>query len=312
MEQNLCSEAEGNGGLDPQMNLVEAFKVPQLEGRIRLSDLSFNCFRTLSSRKSVKKAIKNKSVFINGSQGYTADFIKGGELIEVYKAESKEIWKSINLDLEVIYEDDYLAVVNKPSGIVVSGNKKWTLENALSKNLEKSSQEDVLAHPEPIHRLDYPTSGVLLVGKTSAAVIQLNKMFEEREIKKKYHAVTIGSQGSHGTIDFPIDNKESQSEFQVLKVLESPKYKYLNLVELTPHSGRRHQLRKHLSGFGNPILGDLLYGKEGLLLKGKGLYLHASSLSFVHPITNLEMNVSVMPPSKFIKLFPDFSALVQH
>ena len=130
-------------------------------------------------------------------------------------------------------------------------------------------------------------------------------MFEEKNINKKYTAITIGNQKEKGIIDSPIDNKPSKSEFRIIKKMSSRKYGSLNLVALIPHTGRTHQLRIHMSSIENPILGDLKYGKEGLLGKGNGLYLQASYLKFMHPITNIEVEASIPLPKKFIKLFPN-------
>lgn len=283
-------------------HLIESFQVPHLEKPVRLSDLSFTYFRSLNSRKAVKNAVKQGLIFINEQHGFTADFVYGGENIQVFEAKDKKPQTTINLDLEVLYEDDYLALVNKPAGIVVSGNKNWTLEHALSGNLKPSLQEDV-TNPEPIHRLDYPTSGVLLIGKTYSMIIQLNQLFEERKIQKTYHAICIGKMKSHAFIELPIDGKTSKSEVVVMKTLASPRFTFLNLVKLTPYTGRRHQLRKHMAAIGNPILGDLDYGKEGLILRGKGLYLHASSLEFVHPVSGKRLFIEADLPKKFRKVF---------
>jgi len=283
---------------------IETHKVPQLDNRIRLSDYTPGIFKTIFSKKGIKKAIKKGWVTINGDMGYTSDYIVGGETIDLFQSKTPQNKPSIDIPLEVVYEDEYLAIINKPSGIVVSGNKKYTLENALPNTLKKSIKIDALQRAEPIHRLDYPTSGAILIGKTSQAVILLNKMFEERLIQKKYYAVTIGFQKDSGLIETPIDDKPSKSEFKVISKLASRKYESLNLVELIPHTGRRHQLRIHLALKGNPILGDIHYGKEGLIGKGNGLYLHASSLIFTHPETNKEVSVAIPLPKKFLKLFP--------
>lgn len=283
---------------------VETYTVPEMD-RVRLSDFfKKGIFKTIPSRKAMKNAIKKGFVKIDGDIGFTGDYIKGGEIIEIFQAKEQQIKPSIPLDIEVIYEDDYLAIINKPCGIVVSGNKRWTLENALPTNLKKSSKEDVLLRPEPVHRLDYPTSGALLIAKTAQAVMLLNKLFEERRIEKIYIAVTIGKLEDSGIINTPIEDKEAKTEFKISKTIESPKYEFLNLTELRPYTGRRHQLRIHMSEHGNPIFGDLIYGKEGFILKGKGLYLHSSSLSFVHPFTNEKMIINALLPKKFIKLFP--------
>ena len=286
---------------------IESYVVPEMEAVVRLSDFfKPGIFKSLSSRMAMKKAIKKGLVKIDGDIGFTGDHLKGGECIEIYQAIQQNIKPNISIKLEVIYEDDDLAVVNKPCGIVVSGNKRWTLENALSGNLKKSLKPEALLRPQPVHRLDYPTSGVLLIAKTSQAVLLLNKLFEERKIVKTYHAITIGSMNQSGLIKSAIENKEAETEFKVLENIESPKYKLLNLTELKPHTGRRHQLRIHMSESGNPIFGDLKYGKEGFILKGKGLYLHASSLSFIHPFTKEAMFIQANLPKKFTKLFPDY------
>lgn len=285
---------------------IESYTVPKLEKQVRLSDFVPGIFKTITSHQGMKKAIKGGLVKVNGSIGFTGDYIKGGEVIELYQNSSVQNQKPrIDIKLEVVFEDDYLAIINKPAGIVVSGNKKWTLENALPKNIKLSNKPTALLRPEPIHRLDYPTSGAILVGKTREAVLALNKLFEERNIEKTYFAVTIKSMPESGVIESKIDDKSAKSFYKVINSVKSPKYQFLNLVQLTPHTGRRHQLRKHMSEMGNPILGDLLYGNQGEIVKGKGLYLHAFSLNFIHPFTNETVSVSVPLPKKFDKLFID-------
>ena len=290
--------------INSKIHLIESFQVPELKKRMRLSDLSFEYFRSINSRKAVKKAVKEGRIWFNGKCGYTADFINGGETIFVYQSLIQKQQPSIDLQIEVLFEDDYLAMVNKPPGMEVSGNKRWTLEHALPNNITISTQTDALRYPEAIHRLDYPTSGLLLIGKTQSMVIALNRLFEERKIQKVYHAICIGEINGHGFIELDIDDKQSKSEFKVLQSVESPRFGFLNLVKLIPHTGRRHQLRKHLSFISNPILGDLEYGKENFVLKGKGLYLHASSLEFVHPITAEIHRTKCDLPKKFSKIFP--------
>lgn len=201
-----------------------------------------------------------------------------------------------------MFEDEYLAVIHKPAGILVSGNTFITIANALPQNLKKSKLSDATT-PQPVHRLDFPTTGILLVGKTSSSIRALNQLFENHEIQKKYFAIAIGEMEKEGTITSEIDEKESTSNYTVTKSVDSPRFEKLNLVELDPKSGRRHQLRKHLSSIGNPILGDKEYGIEGLVLNGKGLYLHAYSLEFTHPFTNEKMSLVDELPSKFTKIF---------
>ena len=113
-----------------------------------------------------------------------------------------------------------------------------------------------------------------------------------------------------GEIISEIDGKESHSIYKVIETVNSPRFNKLNLVELNPLTGRRHQLRKHLSSIGNPILGDKDYGTEGLLLNGKGLYLHAFSLRFIHPFTNEQVYFESELPERFKKIF-DISKIQQ-
>ena len=284
---------------------IESHKVPKLDNRVRLSDYTPGIFNSIFSKKGIKKAIKKGLVTINGEIGYTADYINGDETIELFQSEIPTKRPSITIPLQIVYEDDYLAIIKKPAGILVSGNKKYTIQNALSNSLKKSKQKDALVYPEPIHRLDYPTSGALLIGKTTQAVILLNKMFEQQKIKKKYLAITIGNQEEKGIIESPINEKPSKSEYKIIKSIPSRKYGCLNLVELIPHTGRTHQLRIHMSTIGNPILGDLKYGKEDLISMGNGLYLQSSHLSFIHPFTNREVETAIPLPKKFSKIFPN-------
>lgn len=286
------------------LQLLESKKLPKLEAKHRLSDLPAGMFESIVSRKAFKNAIKNGAVKLNEKLAHTADFVEGGELIEIFEEARQKASPKIDIDIEVLFEDEYLAVVNKPAGILVSGNKKWTLENALSSNLKISNQADALEYPEPIHRLDYPTSGVLLIGKTRKMVILLNHYFEERKIQKIYYAVTIGEMDTKGVCESEIENKVCKSSYQVISSIESLKYGFLNLVQLSPHTGRRHQLRIHMAEMSNPIFGDLKYGTEGMISKGNGLFLHASSLRFIHPISGKELFIEKSLPKKFLKLFP--------
>ncbi len=272
-------------------------QVPQ-----RLQEYGVGIFNSIHTKSALKKALKKKLISVDGKIATTATFIKGGELIEFKEPVKLLPEKELHLDLEVVFEDDYLAIVNKPAGILVSGNRFKTIANALQQNLKKSPLSDVVL-PQPVHRLDYPTTGLLLVGKTNSSILALNKLFENRAITKTYMAVTIGAMKEMGVINIPINDKESQSFYKVLGKVDSERFGKLNLVALRPKTGRRHQLRKHLKFIGNPILGDAEYGLPDLILKGKGLYLHAFSLAFEHPITNERLYFEKELPKKFNKLF---------
>jgi 23S rRNA pseudouridine1911/1915/1917 synthase len=283
------------------MNIRESHIVPPQEGPSRLQEYAVGIFHTITTRSAVKKAIKKELILVNGNIGVTGTYINGGEEISLLESPPKH--KAFHLQLEVLFEDDYLAIINKPAGIAVSGNSFATIDNALAQNLEPSQQEDAV-RPRPVHRLDYPTSGLLLIGKTSSSIQRLSQLFEKKEIQKTYHAITIGKMNPEGTISTPIDNKEALTQYWLLSFQSSQRFVRLNLLKLSPKTGRRHQLRKHLASLGNPILGDKEYGTQGLILHGKGLYLHASRLEFIHPFTEEIMNIKCELTKKFAKIFP--------
>lgn len=248
--------------------------------------------------------MKKRLITVNGNIASTATFIRGGETIELSIPEEKLIpKKQLIFPLKVIYEDEYLALIHKPAGILVSGNGFMTVANALDQNLKRSNQPDATL-PHPVHRLDYATTGILLCGKTSSCIRALSKRFQDKQVQKTYFAITIGEMESVGTIETPIDDKPSESHFEVIDSVPSERFGTLNLVKLSPKTGRRHQLRKHLASMGTPILGDKDYGKEGLILNGKGLYLHAYSLNFTHPKSEQTVNFTSPLPEKFEKIFP--------
>ena len=254
------------------------------------------------TKSALKKALKKKFITVNDVIASTATLIKGGECLRVSIPKEVSPNKKLALVLKVLFEDDHLAVIHKPAGILVSGNSFKTIANALAQNIEPSNLPDA-TKPQPVHRLDYATTGVLLVGKTSSSIRTLNKMFEDKKMEKTYYAVTIGEMKDEGIITTEIDNKTSQSNYKVFRTVASKKFGKLNLVQLRPHTGRRHQLRKHLSSINNPILGDAIYGIENLILKGKGLYLHSYSLDFIHPITNKHIYLKDELPQRFHKIF---------
>ena len=197
-------------------------------------------------------------------------------------------------------------MIHKPAGILVSGNTFKTIANALVQNLQISNLPDA-TKPQPVHRLDYATTGILLVGKTSSTIRALNKMFEDKKLEKTYYAITIGEMNDRGVITSEIDSKQSQTNYTLLEAVSSKRFGKLNLVQLKPQTGRRHQLRKHLSSIDNPILGDKEYGIENLILNGKGLYLHAYSLHFIHPFTNKQVYLKDEFPQRFKKIFLEVS-----
>ena len=259
-------------------------------------------FNITLTKSALKKILKKQYITVNDVTATSATFINGGETIKLYIPEEVSPKKKLVFPLEVLFEDEYLAVIHKPAAILVSGNSFKTIANALSQNIKRSKLPDVTA-PQPVHRLDFQTTGILLIGKTSSCVHALNKMFEEKQIEKTYYAVTIGEMDDQGEITSKIDGKGSRSGYTLIETVTSKRFGKLNLVRLSPQTGRRHQLRVHLSGIGNPILGDKEYGIKNLILNGKGLYLHAYSLKLIHPFTKEEIYLKDELPKKFKKIF---------
>ena len=280
------------------MKIIEKIKLNDLKDKTRLSDIGFHRFDYIHSRKALVKAIKRGDVLLNETQGYTADYVKNGDEITVIEQEQTS-FKPYQRKLDVVYEDDFLAVINKPAGVDVSGNKFRTIENMVLANIRLNKSSDGLKKLRPVHRLDNQTSGLLLIAKTSQALIELSRQFRDREITKKYRAIVVGHLPSEGKISSPINNQEAETLYTTLEYCPSLKVKEISLVELTLLTGRTHQLRIHLASLGHPILGDKLYGDPDLILSGKGLFLTASSMSFQHPSTGQKLCFSLPTPHKF-------------
>lgn len=259
-------------------------------------------FNAALTKSALKKILKKQYITVNEVVATTATYINGGECIVLSIPEEVSPKKKLIFPLEVLFEDEYLAVIHKPAGILVSGNSFKTIAHALAQNIRRSNLPDATT-PQPVHRLDYSTTGILLVGKTSSSIRALNKLFEDKAVKKSYYAVTIGEMNSRGKITSEIDGKKSQSNYTVIESVPSLRFGKLNLVQLKPQTGRRHQLRIHLASIGNPILGDKDYGIENLILNGKGLYLHAYSLKFIHPFTNEKIHLKDEFLQRFQKIF---------
>lgn len=287
------------------MKIIQQHIVTNAPNNIRLQAYGVGLFDEIPTKSAWKKAIKKGRVLVNGKQATTAHFVQKDDKIALLEKE-EVLHKIYRLDLKVGYEDDYLAIIEKPSGIAVSGNKFATIANALSPHITPSSQPDAV-RPFPVHRLDYPTSGCLMIGKTASVKRRLHQMFEEQRIEKVYRAVCVGQmEKTEGVINQSLEGKKAKTNYKVLETLISERFEVLNLVELYPTTGRKHQLRQHLFHIGNPIMGDQKYFLKDKKHQGYGLYLHALSLKFKHPITQEELLISSEMPKKFTRLFPKF------
>ena len=259
------------------------------------------------SRSHLQKLIKEGAVKVNGKEIKPKLILQGGELIEILAKEAPKLKdKAENIDLEIIYEDQDLLVVNKASGLVVhpgAGNPSGTLVNGL---LNFDSNLSYLPRAGIVHRLDKDTSGLMVVSRNEKTYLNLIDQLKERTVTRKYTALVVGEPSLSGVIDKPIgrhpkvrtkqavvsSGKEAISRFKRVKSLKG-----YSLVEVLLETGRTHQIRVHLSYLGFPIVGDNTYGGRRKYVKGtsenlrnkinqfKRQALHASSLTFIHPST---------------------------
>lgn len=205
---------------------------------------------------------------------------------------------------EIVYEDEYLLVVNKPTGLLSVPGRGPGKADCLSTRVQQTYPEARI-----VHRLDMETSGLLLFARSSDAQRQIGKLFENRKIRKTYIAVVCGKPGTDtGLIDLPLiadwpnrplqkvdfDNgKPSQTKFALLEYETNSDRTRL---QLEPVTGRSHQLRVHLSAIGHPILGDRLYHSQDTRDQPDRLMLHACGLEFNHPQTGTRLAISCPAP----------------
>ncbi|RFC53725.1 RluA family pseudouridine synthase [Brumimicrobium aurantiacum] len=277
---------------------IEKLIVEDHPTKVRIYDYLVGKLTTISSRKGIKKALSRNQVYLNGDLAKSGDFVRQGDAIVICENEIVQ-HKDFDIELNVVYEDDELAVVEKPSGIPVSGNTFKTLQNALPQHLKLSQAFDYLPAPLPVHRLDLLTHGLVVVAKTHSTRINLGKQFEKREVSKKYHAIVQGRLQGKGSLNTSIEGKQAKTYFHSLGVYPSVKNKWISLIELSPVSGRKHQLRIHLSRLGFPIIGDQRYGEKGNTLKHKGLFLAAVGIQFQHPKSGEIIDLNIPAPNKF-------------
>ncbi len=263
------------------------------------------------SRTSLKSLIVEGLVLVNGKKIKPHYCLMIDDEIEISIPPKQETClSSQNIPLEIFYEDDDVIVVNKPEGMVVhpgAGNKDATLVNALlfhTKELSDVSPE----RPGIVHRLDKETSGVMVVAKTNFAHLELAKQFKQHSIKRRYIALVKGKvEFKEGLIDVPIhrhplrrknmavsfspDAKQAQTYYKTIKRFDN-----FTLLELTPKTGRTHQLRVHLAYLKHPILGDAKYGNKNSFTR---LALHAKNLGFQHPSQKKFLEFNSPLPKEF-------------
>ncbi|MFD0861943.1 RluA family pseudouridine synthase [Sungkyunkwania multivorans] len=217
-------------------------------------------------------------------------------------------------NLQVLYEDNHLIVVNKRPGDIVQGDKTGDipLSDVVKEYLAQKYHKSGNVFLGVVHRLDRPTSGVVVFARTSKALPRLNKLFATKEAKKTYWAVVKEQPPkktdmlTHWLRRNPKQNKSYANDKEVSNskkaMLEYHVIKHLNnyhLLEVELHTGRHHQIRAQLSAIGCPIKGDLKYGSDRSNSDGS-IHLHARALSFVHPVKKDEMRFVAEPPKDAI------------
>ena len=284
------------------MKVLKSHKVNVLNRETRVLDYTLEIFNDFILTKSMmKKAFKKGLIEVDGLKARGSEWIEVGQDISLLQSEENAP-EPFEMKLEIVFEDEHLAVIVKPAGIVVSGNMYRTIVNAVQYNINKSKLPDALPWPRPIHRLDMQTSGLLIIAKSQLAAVELGKQLEEKTLKKRYRAILVGEVDNKVSFKSHIEKQTSHSELVKVKTINSIKSQQLSLVDLFPHTGRTHQLRIHTSKNGTPILGDKLYGDLENTKLHKGLFLSAVEITFKHPDTKETINLKINQPTKFDSL----------
>ncbi len=267
------------------------------------------------TRSYIKQLIDGGRVLLNGEKPKGGIIVKTGDVIDLDPPEPF-IAATPNPDIpvDIIYEDDDIAVINKPQGLTVHpapGNYNDTLVNALLARLSSLSAINGALRPGIVHRLDKNTSGVMVVAKNDKAHLSLSRQIADRAVTKIYTAIVDGHlKESEGRIDAPIgrsprdrklmavvpDGRYAVTEYSVIERLDKH-----DLVKFHILTGRTHQIRVHAKYIGHPVTGDEQYGR-GQVYGTSGQLLHSSSLTFSHPTTGNEMTFTAPLPAIFEKV----------
>ncbi len=272
------------------------------------------------TRSASQKVLADGHTLVNGSTVRKNYKIAENDVVEVELPEPTELDAvPENIPVDIVYEDEHLAVVNKPKGMVVHpapGNYTGTLVNALLYHMQgRLSSINGVIRPGIVHRIDKNTSGLLMIAKTDEAHLGLAEQIKEHSFERIYEAILVGNlKDDEGTIDAPIgrhpedrkkmaivkDAREAVTHYRVLE--RFPGYCY---VEFRLETGRTHQIRVHSKSVGHPVLGDTLYGagKTKFELQNKSIIeeqcLHARTVGFIHPVTGEKLSFTSDLPEYF-------------
>ena len=269
------------------------------------------------TRSGIKKLVDDKKILINGKNQKAGYLVQNGDLIVVEDVEKPQLSaKPENIDLDIVYEDDDLLVINKPQGMVVHpavGNYSGTLVNALTYHIKNLSDVNGDFRPGIVHRLDKDTSGLLLVAKNDKAHLSLAEQIKTKTCKRHYMAVLEGAvKDDKGTIQTNI--ARSKKNRQMMDVCDSTRgkeaitnyevverLKGYTLVHFELKTGRTHQIRVHSKYIGHPVVGDKIYGiqnKQNGRLSGQ--LLTAFKIVFEQPTTKKLMECEIPLPKYFV------------
>ena len=268
------------------------------------------------SRSKVQEMIKQNLILVNGKKTKNSYVLKLNDKVEVTnKLETITSVKEENIPINIIYEDDDVMVINKPSGMVVhpaSGHYTNTLVNGLLYHTNNLSTNNGDLRPGIVHRIDKDTSGLLVVAKNDKAHEFLSRQLKDKTLSREYIALVHGRiNHDTGTIDAPIgrdlnDRKKmcvtdlnSKEAITYFKVLE--RYKNASLLEVKLKTGRTHQIRVHMAYINHPIVNDPVYGYKRSF-SSFGQMLHARKISFIHPKTHELMTFTCDVPDEFNKI----------
>ena len=271
------------------------------------------------SRNKISQVIKKGEVLVNNKKVSASYKVKIGDVIN-YNEPAPDIidLEPEKMDLDIVYEDDYLVIINKPSGLVVHpavGNYSHTLVNGLLYHFNKISNKKSI-RPGIVHRLDKDTSGLMIVAKDDKTHDLLAGMIKNKKVERKYLALVWGVlRHEKGRIDAPIgrdindrqkytvtdiNSKNSITHFKVIE-----RFKEVSLLECKLDTGRTHQIRVHMEYIGHPIVNDPVYGRRKII-NDFGQMLHSKSIKLIHPITNKELFFEVEPPKEFNEILESF------
>lgn len=251
------------------------------------------------SRSYLSQLISENKILLNGKPCKPSDTVKLNDEIEVMDIEPKKLEvEASDMNLDIVYEDSDVAIVNKPKNMVVhpaNGNYDNTLVNGLLYELDELSDINGVVRPGIVHRIDKDTTGLLMIAKNDLASKSLTEQLKAHSCKRRYHALVHGViNESKGRINAPIgrdkndrkkmavvkDGKEAITNFTVLK-----RFKEFTYIECALETGRTHQIRVHMQFIGHPIVGDQSYGRRKPI-GDQGQFLHAKQIGFIHPRTN--------------------------